>query len=103
MYRSSALTLQLMGNKAFGALARHVSGSWRFGNAVWPPLSEPQSVGVRINNRLLGRQRRCAAVQSGSFLGGGIGHQGCGASRGSCCLRWGYRLALRVCVAAADA
>lgn len=82
---------------------RPYSATWRFGNVVWPLLSEPESVGLQINNRLLGRQRRCAAVQSGSFLWGEIGHKGYRASRGSCCLRWEYRLALCVCVAAADA
>lgn len=79
------------------------SATSRFGNVVWPLLSEPESVGLQINNQLLGRQQRCAAVQSGSFLWGGIGHKGYGASRDSCCLRWEYRLALCVCVAAVDA
>lgn len=77
--------------------------TWHFGNVVWPLLSEPECVGLQINSQLLGRQWRRAAVQSGSFLWGGIGHKGCGASRCSCCSRWEYRLARRVCVAAADA
>lgn len=68
-----------------------------------PLLSEPERVGLQINSQLLGRQWRCAAVQSGSFLWGGIGHKGYRALRCSCCLRWEYRLALCVCVAAADA
>lgn len=79
------------------------SATWHFGNVVWPLLSEPESVGLQINNQLLGRQQRCAAVQSGSFLWGEIGHKGYRASHGSCCLRWVYRPALCVCVAAADA
>lgn len=82
---------------------RHIFATWHFGNVVWPLLSEPESVGLQINSQLLGRQWRCAAVQSGSFLWGGIGHKGYAASRCSCCLRWEYRLALCVCVAAADA
>lgn len=99
MHHSIVLKLQF----TICALARDDSGSWRFGNVARPPLSQPHSVGVQINNWLLGRQRRCAAVQSGSFLWGGLGHQGCGAPCGSCCLRWEYRLALRVVVAVADA
>lgn len=81
----------------------HISATWHFGNVVRPWLSEPECVGLQINRQLLGRQWRCAAVQSGSFLWGGIGHRGCGASRCSCCLRWEYRRARCVCVAAADA
>lgn len=57
----------------------------------------------RSISQLLGRQWRCTAVQSGSFLWGGIGHKGYRASGCSCCLRWEYRRGLCVCVAAADA
>ena len=82
---------------------RHIFATWHFGNVVWPVLSEPDCVGLQINSQLLGRQWRCAAVQSGSFLWGGIGHQGYRVPGCSCCLRWEHRLALCVCVAAADA
>lgn len=80
-----------------------IFATWHFGNVVWPLLSESECVGLQINSQLLDGQRRCAAVQSGSFLWGGIGHKGYEASRCSCCLRWEYRPALCVCVAAADA
>ncbi len=82
---------------------RHIFATWHFGNVVRPLPSEPACAGLQINSQRLGRQKRCAAVQSGSFLWGGIGHTGCGASRCSCCLRWKHRAALCVCVAAADA
>lgn len=59
---------------------RHIFATWHFGNVVWPVLSEPECVGLQINSLLVGRQWRCAAVQSGSFLWGGIGHKGYGAS-----------------------
>lgn len=58
---------------------------------------------LQINSQLVGSRQQQAAVRSGSFLWGGIGHKGCGALGCSCCLRWKHRLALRVCVAAADA
>lgn len=74
-----------------------------FGNKLWPALSLPECVGLRINTNLLDRQQWGTAVQSGNFLWGGVGRWGYRASGWSCCLRWEDRLALCVCVAAAEA